>query len=93
MCGLVGSYQYSGNFNITPEYLVKMRDSMVHRGPDGSGIWISETKKIGLAHRRLSIIDLSILPEVFIAIFPIEIPSLSNSPFIPSIDEINFDID
>jgi asparagine synthase (glutamine-hydrolysing) len=59
MCGLVGSYQYSGNFNITPEYLVKMRDSMVHRGPDGSGIWISETKKIGLAHRRLSIIDLS----------------------------------
>jgi len=32
---------------------------MVKRGPDGSGIWLSEGKRVGLAHRRLSIIDLS----------------------------------
>ena len=32
---------------------------MTSRGPDGAGIWISEDRLIGLAHRRLSIIDLS----------------------------------
>lgn len=32
---------------------------MVHRGPDGSGVWISEDACVGLGHRRLSIIDLS----------------------------------
>lgn len=36
-----------------------MRDTMVHRGPDGCGYWISQDRKVGLAHRRLSIIDLS----------------------------------
>ena len=29
------------------------------RGPDGSGIWISENKQVGFGHRRLSVIDLS----------------------------------
>src|SRR5262245_4935939 len=32
---------------------------MAARGPDGAGEWISEDGRIGLAHRRLSIIDLS----------------------------------
>lgn len=32
---------------------------MTHRGPDSSGIWISKDASVGLAHRRLSIIDLS----------------------------------
>ena len=32
---------------------------MVHRGPDAAGIWIHSDKTVGLAHRRLSIIDLS----------------------------------
>jgi asparagine synthase (glutamine-hydrolysing) len=36
-----------------------MRDTMVHRGPDGAGLWISPNRRVGLAHRRLSIIDLS----------------------------------
>jgi asparagine synthase (glutamine-hydrolysing) len=36
-----------------------MRDTMVHRGPDGTGVWVSEDRKVGLGHRRLSIIDLS----------------------------------
>jgi asparagine synthase (glutamine-hydrolysing) len=36
-----------------------MRDTMLHRGPDGGGTWISPDGKLGLAHRRLSIIDLS----------------------------------
>ena len=39
--------------------LLRTRDYMRHRGPDGAGIWISDNRRIGLAHRRLSIIDLS----------------------------------
>lgn len=60
MCGIVGTFVYkNSSFTVTEPYLVKMRDTMVHRGPDGAGIWISSDKKIGLGHRRLSIIDLS----------------------------------
>lgn len=36
-----------------------MRDSMIHRGPDDAGEWWSVDGRVGLAHRRLSIIDLS----------------------------------
>jgi asparagine synthase (glutamine-hydrolysing) len=36
-----------------------MRDAMSHRGPDSAGAWISQDRRIGLGHRRLSIIDLS----------------------------------
>jgi len=36
-----------------------MSDTMAHRGPDGSGIWINDDRRVGLSHRRLSIIDLS----------------------------------
>jgi len=36
-----------------------MTDSVSHRGPDGQGQWISEDGRVGLGHRRLSIIDLS----------------------------------
>ena len=59
MCGIVGSFVFSGSYEITEKHLVKMRDTMVHRGPDSAGIWISENRKVGLGHRRLSIIDLS----------------------------------
>lgn len=33
---------------------------MVHRGPDDAGLWINSDRKVGFAHRRLSIIDLRI---------------------------------
>jgi asparagine synthase (glutamine-hydrolysing) len=36
-----------------------MRDQMRHRGPDDAGEWWSSDGRVGLAHRRLSIIDLS----------------------------------
>lgn len=36
-----------------------MTDSLVHRGPDGEGQWISDNGLVGLGHRRLSILDLS----------------------------------
>jgi asparagine synthase (glutamine-hydrolysing) len=60
MCGIVGALVFNNSsFKITEPYLIRMRDTMVHRGPDGAGVWISSDKQIGLAHRRLSIIDLS----------------------------------
>lgn len=62
MCGIVGTMIFdSGSGRVDADLLVRMRDTMVHRGPDGAGIWISDDGKIGLGHRRLSIIDLSAL--------------------------------
>ena len=36
-----------------------MTDVIAHRGPDGEGQWVDADKKVGLGHRRLSILDLS----------------------------------
>lgn len=52
MCGIAGSYGFSQQ---TKEIINKMNQTMVHRGPDGNGIFTSGS--VGLAHRRLSIID------------------------------------
>jgi asparagine synthase (glutamine-hydrolysing) len=58
MCGIAGSFSPAGKI-ISSDILEKMRDRMVHRGPDGGGIWRSKDNRCALAHRRLSIIDLS----------------------------------
>jgi len=60
MCGIVGALAFkNSNFTITEPYIVGMRDTMQHRGPDGAGVWVSDDGRVGLGHRRLSIIDLS----------------------------------
>ncbi len=59
MCGIVGIINYENKDRINEGLLVRMRDIMIHRGPDDFGIWISDDGKTGLAHRRLSIIDIS----------------------------------
>lgn len=59
MCGIVGIFHHSGRQRIDAGVLTQMRDTMVHRGPDGAGNWISDDGRVGLGHRRLSIIDLS----------------------------------
>ncbi|MBI5420539.1 MAG: asparagine synthase (glutamine-hydrolyzing) [Deltaproteobacteria bacterium] len=60
MCGIVGSLAFrNGGFTVTEPYITGMRDTMAHRGPDGAGTWISRDGRVGLGHRRLSIIDLS----------------------------------
>ena len=41
------------------KWLAKARDTLSHRGPDGKGEWWSDDRTIGLAHRRLSIFDLT----------------------------------
>ena len=54
MCGIAG---YLGQFERVE--LEAMSRRIAHRGPDGEGIWLSRDGHAGLAHRRLSIIDLS----------------------------------
>jgi asparagine synthase (glutamine-hydrolysing) len=59
MCGIVGILSVNGRGRVDPRVLSRMRDTMVHRGPDGAENWISEDRMVGLGHRRLSIIDLA----------------------------------
>src|SRR5262245_2408250 len=60
MCGIAGYY---GSAPLGQEHgarvLMLMNDLQRHRGPDGEGSWISRDGRVGLAHVRLSIIDLS----------------------------------
>lgn len=54
MCGICGIYQYDGR-HFDEKALGRMSELLQHRGPDGGGVW--GAGKIGLGHRRLSIID------------------------------------
>lgn len=54
MCGIAG---FIGSFD--PDLLNAMNRAQVHRGPDDAGMWHDPEFSVGLAHRRLSIIDLS----------------------------------
>lgn len=56
MCGITGIYRFGSEEPISRDRLKKMADAIVHRGPDGEGYFVD--KSVGLAHRRLSIIDL-----------------------------------
>ncbi|PIQ97621.1 MAG: asparagine synthase (glutamine-hydrolyzing) [Nitrospinae bacterium CG11_big_fil_rev_8_21_14_0_20_56_8] len=60
MCGLAGALSFDpGKSPVTEPFITRMRETMVHRGPDGFGTWVSGDARIGLGHRRLSIVDLS----------------------------------
>ncbi|GIW56226.1 MAG: hypothetical protein KatS3mg082_2630 [Nitrospiraceae bacterium] len=60
MCGLAGLFAYGDNAPpVDPAELRRMRERMAARGPDGAGEWLSPDGRVGLAHRRLAIIDLS----------------------------------
>lgn len=56
MCGIAGEIRFDGN-PATLDALSRMNDRMAPRGPDAAGAWAQSA--IGLAHRRLRIIDLS----------------------------------
>jgi asparagine synthase (glutamine-hydrolysing) len=58
MCGIAGIVRFKDN-EIEKAEIKALTDAIEHRGPDGEGCWIHENKKIGLGHRRLSIIDLT----------------------------------
>lgn len=60
MCGIAGIFAYDTDAAPVDEaLLLRMREQMRARGPDGAGLWKSADGRIGLAHRRLAIIDLS----------------------------------
>ena len=60
MCGITGVFaSRQSSFVVTSEFVETLRDTMIHRGPDGEGTWISEDARVGLGHRRLAILDLS----------------------------------
>lgn len=60
MCGIAGVFYFKHNDSLVNiPLLERMRDTLEHRGPDDKGFFVSEDGKVGLAHRRLSILDLS----------------------------------
>lgn len=57
MCGIVGIH--TDQNDVTPETIIRMKETLAHRGPDDSGFYISKNRNIALGHTRLSIIELS----------------------------------
>lgn len=58
MCGIAGFLTISAAANMEA-HARRMADSLAHRGPDDIGVWVNEAAGVALAHRRLSILDLS----------------------------------
>lgn len=60
MCGIAGAFDLVSNGDKSLDRKLKVMNRLIaHRGPDGSGTWLSNNRDVGLTHRRLSIIDLS----------------------------------
>ena len=58
MCGICGIALPTGSGRrLDATLLERMRDTLVHRGPDGAGLFLDDG--IGLGHRRLSIVDVA----------------------------------
>src|SRR5688500_7495770 len=56
MCGIAGVLFADRHHPVDRDVLAAMNDALMHRGPDDSGVWADAG--VGLAHRRLAIIDL-----------------------------------
>ncbi|MHC4704249.1 MAG: asparagine synthase (glutamine-hydrolyzing), partial [Planctomycetota bacterium] len=61
MCGIAGYFAVNNQRSEDEMASIagEMADTMVHRGPDSSGVWADAEVGLALAHRRLSVIDLS----------------------------------
>lgn len=57
MCGILGQVSFRGP--VDEAVFSSMRDTLIHRGPDGFDSWFSENRKIALGHRRLTLLDLT----------------------------------
>jgi len=60
MCGIVGLLNLKEQETELPRLLKSMADTLERRGPDDAGVWFDYLSGVGLAHRRLSILDLSV---------------------------------
>ena len=63
MCGIAGVWDPGGTLSPADgdfsRLVTSMANIMEHRGPDGSGKWCDPASRVGFAHRRLAILDLS----------------------------------
>ena len=60
MCGIAGTHAYHlAAPAVDRAELLRVREHMRARGPDGAGLWVADDQRVGLAHRRLAIIELS----------------------------------
>ncbi len=59
MCGIAGFWGVGGGMRAPEETLHRMARVLAHRGPDGEGAWYDPAAGLGLAHRRLAVLDLS----------------------------------
>ena len=58
MCGIAGHFAWRAAAPpVDRDALLRTRDHMAARGPDGKGVWVDASRRVGLAHRRLSILD------------------------------------
>lgn len=58
MCGIAGIWSANPSLAVG-ERVEEMASRLVHRGPDNHGVWMDEERHLAIAHRRLSILDLS----------------------------------
>ena len=61
MCGIAGIFHAETPKPVDPARIERMCEALVHRGPDGSGVWTDHG--VGLGHRRLSVIDVEGSPQ------------------------------
>ena len=58
MCGIAGIMRFGGR-RVEPQEIEKLTATLAHRGPDGSGTFISSGGNVALGHTRLAILDLT----------------------------------
>jgi asparagine synthase (glutamine-hydrolysing) len=57
MCGIVGIYEFARRGGAVDEpTIIRMRETVRHRGPDGAGVFVAQDRRLGLGHRRLAIV-------------------------------------
>jgi asparagine synthase (glutamine-hydrolysing) len=59
MCGVCGIFAFADGFVCDDATVTRMRDTLLHRGPDDGGSMARPQERVALGHRRLSIVDLS----------------------------------
>lgn len=58
MCGIAGIWNFDEK-PVSDDSIIQFTDTLIHRGPDGRGIWHNAQRNLAFGHRRLAIIDLS----------------------------------